>query len=158
MSSSNDDSHVEHHHHGHNYAEANREFFNKEAGVYDDRPVALEVAKKCAQAMLKAFDFDEEKTYVLDYACGTGEHNEPCHSYSIGMLRWFKGLISRELAPFSKQILGVDISQGMVDQYNLRVANQGIPSEEMKAVATELKGEQGELENRKFDVVVVSIN
>ena len=67
------------------------------------------------------------------------------------------GLVSRELAPHAKRILGVDISQGMVDQYNLRVANQGISSDEMRAVAVQLKGEDGELENQKFDVVVVRI-
>ena len=66
------------------------------------------------------------------------------------------GLVSRELAPHSKQIIGVDISQGMVDKYNLRVANQGISPEEMRAICAELKGEEGELDGQKFDVIVVS--
>jgi 2-polyprenyl-3-methyl-5-hydroxy-6-metoxy-1,4-benzoquinol methylase len=65
------------------------------------------------------------------------------------------GLISRELAPHTKSIVGVDISQGMVDQFNTRVENQGIPSEEMKAVCVELKGQEGELDGAKFDVIVV---
>ncbi|KAI5984005.1 hypothetical protein EDD15DRAFT_2312577 [Pisolithus albus] len=42
----------------------------------------------------------------MDFACGTG-------------------LISRELAPHAKSIVGVDISQNMVDMYNLSVHNQG---------------------------------
>ena len=66
------------------------------------------------------------------------------------------GLISRELAPYSRSILGVDISQAMVDQYNLRVFNQGIPPEEMRAVCAELEGKEGELGGQKFDVIVVS--
>lgn len=73
------------------------------------------------------------------------------------VLRRIPGLISRELCPYVKSILGVDISQGMVDQYNLRVSNQGIPPEEMRAIRYELKGEDTELEGKKFDVIVVSI-
>src|SRR5262245_17124135 len=66
------------------------------------------------------------------------------------------GLISQNLAPYTRQIIGVDISQGMVDYYNQRVSNQGIPPEEMKAVCLELKGTGDELDGQKFDVVVVS--
>lgn len=36
-----------------------------------------------------------------------------------------------------------------------RVSNQGIPPEEMSAVCAELKGQEGELDGLKFDVVVV---
>ncbi len=66
------------------------------------------------------------------------------------------GLISQGLAPYCKTILGVDISQGLVDYFNKRVGDQGIPSEEMRAVCVELKGEEGELGGMKFDVIVVS--
>ncbi|EDR10828.1 uncharacterized protein LACBIDRAFT_315686 [Laccaria bicolor S238N-H82] len=72
----------------------------------------------------------------MDFACGPG-------------------LISRELAPYAKSIVGVDISPGMVDQYNTRVANQGIPREEMRAVCADLQGTADELDGEKFDLVVV---
>jgi hypothetical protein len=49
----------------------------------------------------------------------------------------------------------VDVSQNMVDQFNARVFNQGIPSEEMQAFCLELKGAPGELNDEKFDLVVV---
>jgi hypothetical protein len=49
--------------------------------------------------------------------------------------------------------VGVDISQGVVDQFNKRTEIQN-----MKAVCTELKGEPGELDNEKFDVIVVRKN
>lgn len=65
------------------------------------------------------------------------------------------GLVSRELAPLCKKIVGVDISQGMVDVYNTRVANQGIDTEEMKAVCVELNGSEDELDGVKFDVALV---
>jgi 2-polyprenyl-3-methyl-5-hydroxy-6-metoxy-1,4-benzoquinol methylase len=67
-----------------------------------------------------------------------------------------KGLISRELAAYTKSIVGVDISQAMIDQFNIRVENQGIPADEMKGVCAELKGLDEELDGTKFDVVVVS--
>jgi len=90
-----------------------------------------------------------------------------------------EGLISRGLAPYAKKIVGVDISEAMVmhslsrvrmqiviivsftqlqvNQYNLRVENQGIPPEEMRAVCAELKGTAEELDGLKFDVVVVRL-
>ena len=66
------------------------------------------------------------------------------------------GLISRELAPYAKTIVGVDITPALVENYNHRVANQGISPDEMRAVCTDLKGVEGELDGLKFDVVVVS--
>jgi len=68
----------------------------------------------------------------------------------------FAGLVSKELVPHVKSILGVDISQGMVDQYNKRVRDEGIPFEKMHAVRCELEGKEGELEGSKFDVIFVS--
>lgn len=62
------------------------------------------------------------------------------------------------LAADCKSILGVDISQSMVDLYNERVSNQGIEPSEMHAVVKDLKGNPDELEGRKFDVIVVSGN
>jgi hypothetical protein len=44
----------------------------------------------------------------------------------------------------------------MVDQYNKRIDYQGLTSDEMQAVCAELRGQPGELDNEKFDVVVVS--
>ncbi len=55
-----------------------------------------------------------------------------------------------------KSLLGVDISQGMVDQFNLKAANEGIPPRKMGAVRVELKGDPGELGGQKFDVIIVS--
>ncbi|KAG5727411.1 hypothetical protein E4T56_gene11935 [Termitomyces sp. T112] len=118
-----------------NFIEANKDHFDKNAHEYDEQPYALERARRTAIKMREAYDFKEDITTVLEYACGTG-------------------LVSRELAPYTKRIVGVDISQGMVDQYNLRVRNQGIPPEEMQAFRAELKGEAGELGDEKFDVII----
>lgn len=69
------------------------------------------------------------------------------------------GLVSRALAPHARVLVGVDVSQGAVDRYNLRVANQGIPPAEMRAVCAELQGNAQELAalgGERFDVVIVS--
>lgn len=63
-------------------------------------------------------------------------------------------MISRELAAHTNKIVGVDISEAMVNQYNQRVENQGISPKEMRAVCTELKGTAEELDGVKFDVIV----
>ncbi|KAL5524727.1 hypothetical protein ACEPAF_9872 [Sanghuangporus sanghuang] len=120
------------------YAHTNREYFDKIADTYDEKPFFAEVAGMIGRAFLKEYDFSEEKTRALDFACGTG-------------------LVSRELAPHTNQIVGVDISQGMVDQYNQRVSNQSISPEEMRAICVDLKGAESELDGQKFDVVVCSM-
>ncbi|KAG6898456.1 hypothetical protein C0993_006790 [Termitomyces sp. T159_Od127] len=121
-----------------NFIEANKTHFDKTAAQYDEYPHALERARRTAMKIREAYNFKEDITTVLEFACGTG-------------------LVSRELAPYTKRIVGVDISQGMVDQFNTRVRNQGIPPEEMQAFRAELRGEAGELGDEKFDVLIVSI-
>ncbi|KDQ59749.1 hypothetical protein JAAARDRAFT_33321 [Jaapia argillacea MUCL 33604] len=137
-----------HHHHDHHnpgepphtgsYAERNKEYFDTKAAVYDDLPGTQALLQSLSAAMRKVYNFDENTTTLLDFACGTG-------------------LLSRNLAAHTKSIVGADISQGMVDQYNLRVSNQGIAPEEMKAIRVELKGQEGELDGAKFDVVACSM-
>jgi len=64
--------------------------------------------------------------------------------------------LSQRLAPYAKSIIGVDINPDAVEQYNAKVANQGIPTEEMRAICIDLQEQQEEVEGRKFDVVVCS--
>ena len=47
------------------------------------------------------------------------------------------------------------MAQGMVDEYNKKVLQQGIDENKMKAIRLELK-EGDQLNGRKFDLVVVS--
>lgn len=63
--------------------------------------------------------------------------------------------MSKQIIPKAKSILGVDVSQGMVDLYNETGRKEGFSG--MKAVCVELKGESGELDGQKFDVIIVSI-
>jgi 2-polyprenyl-3-methyl-5-hydroxy-6-metoxy-1,4-benzoquinol methylase len=134
--------HNHHHHHhdehqGHgDFASANKAHFNNVQSNVED-PRWVENAKRSARAILNHFPFDEESTTVLDFACNVG-------------------LLSREIAGHTKLLVGVDISQTPVDIFNEHVSNHGIPPEEMRAVCVELKGDEGELDGLKFDVVTCS--
>lgn len=118
-----------------NLKELNKNYFNEHGHRYNDHPDGQELARRLGTAMIDAYPFEEDSTLVLDYACGTG-------------------LISKVLAAHAKCIVGVDISQSMVDQYNLSVSNQGIPPEEMRAVCCDLTVAPDQLDGMKFDVVV----
>jgi 2-polyprenyl-3-methyl-5-hydroxy-6-metoxy-1,4-benzoquinol methylase len=63
------------------------------------------------------------------------------------------GLVSQHIAPHSKSLLGVDISQAMVNQFQKK-AEKG--SGNMRAAVVELRGVEGELDGAKFDVIIVS--
>ncbi|KAJ7253341.1 S-adenosyl-L-methionine-dependent methyltransferase [Mycena haematopus] len=126
------------HHHHHGFVSANQAFFDKHAQQADHRPQAAEMAASVCNAILQAYSFDKEATVVLDYACGTG-------------------IVARGIVPHCKTLFGVDISQGMVDEFNKGAQNHEIPTEKMRAVRAELKGEHSELERTKFDVVMCSL-
>jgi ubiquinone/menaquinone biosynthesis C-methylase UbiE len=62
-----------------------------------------------------------------------------------------------QLEPHVKSIVGVDISQGMIDQFTKRLSDKGISQDKVKPLVAELTGEEGELDNAKFDIVVVRL-
>ncbi|PBK63807.1 S-adenosyl-L-methionine-dependent methyltransferase [Armillaria solidipes] len=130
--------HHHHHGHGHDFAEANKEHFNKDSHTYDELPLVKELTEKEGKYILShGWSFDPESTTVLNFACGTG-------------------LLETTLIAHCKSIQGVDISQGMVDQYNKRAETLGVTSK-MSAIAYELKGLPEELEGRKFDVILCTM-
>jgi len=131
--------HDPHHHspeHKHDYAKANAERFDKESKNQEMIKLGTEMAQLSAPYILKHYKFNKETTEVLDFAAG-----------------W--GLVSKQIIPYAKTILGVDISQGMVDLYNETSSKEGLSG--MKAVRAELKGEGGELNDQKFDVIICNM-
>jgi len=129
-----DPGHPESHHH-HDIAQANRHFFDKTAKDFDNIPYAISRGERCAEAIRKEYAFDKNVTNVMEYACGTG-------------------LVSGNLAPYVKSILGVDISQGVVDLFNKRFADKNVDQNRFRAIRAELKGDDGELDNEKFHVIM----
>ncbi|KAI0035487.1 S-adenosyl-L-methionine-dependent methyltransferase [Vararia minispora EC-137] len=118
--------------------QANAAHFSESAHFYEELPGTLGLARRVAGAMLSAYAFSDTSTRVLDFACGIG-------------------LLARELAPHARSIVGVDVSEGAVHVFNKRARMQGIREDEMRAVCTVLKGEDGELGEHRFDVVVCSM-
>jgi len=51
---------------------ANRDYFNQNAHKYDDRPLAVKIAREVGEFVISKYPFDEEETVLLDFACGTG--------------------------------------------------------------------------------------
>ncbi|KAJ3525832.1 hypothetical protein NMY22_g10410 [Coprinellus aureogranulatus] len=121
------------------YTEANQLYFDKDvaAGKGPSRS-ALELARRTGNAILKSYAFDDESTEVMDFACGSG-------------------LLSQQLAPYAKSVVGVDISQGMVDLYNQHAQNQGLSPDEFRAVCVDILASPSSgdpFDGRRFDVVV----
>ncbi|KAF8553776.1 S-adenosyl-L-methionine-dependent methyltransferase [Imleria badia] len=122
---------------GTDYETANKHYFDAAAHQYSDRHDVQRRAEKIGQAMKNTGLFKQGITTVMDFACGTG-------------------LVSRVLAAEDpKSIVGVDISQGMVDQYNKVVSDHGIPPEEMRAICVTAHDRRLEgLQDMTFDVIV----
>ncbi|KAK0205512.1 S-adenosyl-L-methionine-dependent methyltransferase [Desarmillaria ectypa] len=130
--------HNQHHGHVHDFSKANKDHFNKDSHTYDEFPMVKELTEKEAKYIVsEGWSFNPESTTVLNFACGTG-------------------LLEKDLVAHCKSIQGVDISQGMVDQYNKRAETLGVTSK-MSAIVAELKGVPEELEGRKFDVVICTM-
>ncbi|KAI1263362.1 S-adenosyl-L-methionine-dependent methyltransferase [Xylariaceae sp. FL1019] len=118
-------------------ASINRDIFNDEAAEYDNKHRKLtERITRELQSRLELIgvqwildDSDEEigtdnkertrEVRLLDYACATGA-------------------MSRALAQYTTQCVGIDISEKMVALYNKRAGNQGLAPEEMHAIVGDL--------------------
>jgi predicted TPR repeat methyltransferase len=64
----------------------------------------------------------------------------------------YVGQVSRALAPYVAQLVGVDISPRMVEVYNTRASTQGLEPHEMRAVSS-----LAELQPQRFDLAVVRL-
>lgn len=70
------------------------------------------------------------------------------------------GLTSQKIAPYCKGIIGVDVSIRMVEEFNRKVADHGIPAEEMRAIhslSPDANEPIEELQGTLFDVAIVSV-
>lgn len=54
------------------YENNNRSHFDGLAERYECGQITQVLASRIGSAFLKEYDFDEEKTVVMDFACGTG--------------------------------------------------------------------------------------
>ncbi|TFK31975.1 S-adenosyl-L-methionine-dependent methyltransferase [Crucibulum laeve] len=121
----------------HNYIRANEEHYDRIASQYNDVPIAIDRSERTVKSLLELYVFDKANITLLDVASGTG-------------------LISKMLFPYVRSILGVDISQNMVDEYNKLGDTEGFPKEAFHAIRADLTADDNELarSGKKFDVVI----
>ncbi|KAL2269388.1 hypothetical protein VTJ83DRAFT_1572 [Remersonia thermophila] len=170
MSASHAHAHGHGHSHGHgaegpSTVSQNKEYFDKEAADYDKKHG--ETQNKLIGEIRSRLGFigvqrveeggaREKKgaeegpgngrtVRVLDYACGTG-------------------LVSRALAPYATQCVGIDLSESMVATYNRQAENQGLEPSMMRAYQGNLCDPQDEdpaafasPEFTEFDVAAVGL-
>jgi 2-polyprenyl-3-methyl-5-hydroxy-6-metoxy-1,4-benzoquinol methylase len=162
MSHTHDHSHGPAHSHshghgdGHDFSKANAEHFDKTAAQYDEE-AKIDVVTRIVEKIRGAYSFDPERTSMLDFACGTGS----CLYLLYLLLRTDTiciGLVSRMLEPYTRKIVGVDISQGMVDVYNARMAERGVSSERALAAVRDVLKEPFQTGWQTYDVIVVCIH
>ena len=111
--------------------------------------------------------FNKEGMTAMDFACGIGAciyvHFQFVSFSEADMMPsyWpigYTGMISENLYPHVKSIVGVDISQNSVDRYNALAKKLERTPEQMRAVCLELKGEPRELDGAQFDLIVVRLH
>ena len=176
-SDSKDPQHQHQHQHQHQLEAANVAYFDALADDFDKRhPDAAVFADRLSLALRRVLVLDEDATSVLDYACGSGELTSPPPSLSLKRLRsphtdtsfsfphsqigLGAGQVSRALAPYVGQLVGVDISPRMVEVYNTRANAQGLEPHEMRAVGSldELAATAQQQQQQCFDIAVVRTN
>ncbi len=79
--------------------------FDKEAANWDEQPTRVKLAEDVAGAIIQQVALSPGMD-VLDFGCGTG-------------------LLALKLAPLVKSITGADTSQGMLDVFKAKAAQQG---------------------------------
>lgn len=103
---------------------------------------------------------DSRPVKLLDYACGSGIASTvskaclyPCP------LEMHLLILAKALAPYVSTLRGIDISEGMVEQYNAAAQRQGLSEKQMRGVRGDLLADSTELNEPDlfgFDVAVMS--
>ncbi|KAL0575955.1 hypothetical protein V5O48_006025 [Marasmius crinis-equi] len=95
--------------------------------------VGMKIWRKLLPHVLKAAPFDKDTSEVMDFGCGNGFN-------------------SSLLVPHAKSILGVDVSSGMVDEFNSNMKKWGLADEgRFSAIRADLT--EGGLDGKKFDII-----
>ncbi|KAJ8131715.1 hypothetical protein O1611_g1909 [Lasiodiplodia mahajangana] len=127
-----------------NAADINRSIFNEEAASYDDKHRKLnERLTRELQARLDfiGVDWADDDDDDSDGESGEGDSKKPRREVRLLDYACGTGMMSRALAPYTTQCVGIDLSETMVAVYNKRAENQGLSADEMHAVLGDLAAE-----------------
>lgn len=108
--------------------------FDERAKDWDKKQITLDKTEACINNLKQALDFSKIKS-ILDYGCGTG-------------------LVAFSLVNDSNKVLGLDNSDGMVEEFNKKVQNKNL---------TNIKAKQhnilkDDLPKNSFDLIVCSMS
>ena len=101
--------------------------FDLDALTWDDLPRRVNLAKAVVKNILPHLKGDER---VLEFGCGTG-------------------LIGLNIAPFVKEVIGIDISEKMVEKFNEKAKRFHLNAKAYKKDIFEI--------DEKFDIVISSM-
>ena len=108
--------------------------FDERAKDWDKKNVSLEKSEACIKHLKNNIDFKNIKN-ILDYGCGTG-------------------LIAFDLVEKNNQVLGLDSSNGMVEEFNKKAKDRNLTNIEAKKHDI-LNDDLGE---NCFDLIVISMS
>lgn len=108
--------------------------FDDRAKDWDKKQVTLDKTEACIVNLKQKLDFSKIK-YILDYGCGTG-------------------LVAFSLVDDSNEVLGLDNSDGMVDEFNKKVKDRSLLN--IKAKQHNILKE--DLPKNRFDLIVCSMS
>lgn len=104
--------------------------FDQAAGAWDENPVRVKLAEDLFGAISGQIALTKEMD-MLDFGCGTG-------------------LITIRFQPHVRSITGVDSSQGMLDQFNMKIA--GLKLDNVNTVFADL--DRGDTLSGRYDLVI----
>lgn len=121
-----------------------------------DNFVLMRLYARSAAAILAAVPLNKDSSSALEFASGTGLRFlflAPNLEYSIECM--ILGLVAKDILPYVKDLVGIDISAALVERCNQRFKEEGA-GEGSYAIAANIERDDGVLADRKFDLVYVS--
>lgn len=108
--------------------------FDEAAKTWDTKPSSLAMAKACVENINKIIKLKDDSK-ILDYGCGTG-------------------LVAFSLSNETNEVIGMDNSRGMVEQFNKKAKELDFSN--IKAIQHNIDNE--DLTQNEFDLIITSMS
>mgnify|MGYP000331846190 CR=1 FL=1 len=108
--------------------------FDEAAKTWDTKPSSLAMAKACVENINKIIKLKDDAK-ILDYGCGTG-------------------LVAFSLSNETNEVIGMDNSNGMVEQFNKKAKELDFSN--IKAIQHNIDNE--DLTQNEFDLIITSMS
>ena len=108
--------------------------FDEASKTWDLKPSSLAIAKACVENINKIIKL-KDNAKILDYGCGTG-------------------LVAFSLSSVTNEVIGMDNSDGMVEQFNKKAFELNYSN--IKAIKHNIENE--DLPQNDFDLITISMS